>query len=294
MAQAYGNWPESIQPGTSDWKKANLITAGVDIGTTSSQAVIFCDHEIFGYANIHTGANFKNVANDVIQLAMGSSGMVLQDIRTIVATGFGGNNTKYATRIVDEIHCHAKGARYMFGPKVTTVADLGGQTMKAIRLYEWDRVRDFIMNDKCATGIGRSIEVTATYFQVPIIELGEKSLEAERDPEPISTTCYNFAMPETIGLLRQGFREEAYSENEVFAAYMLAIAWRILAMIGKLRPPEEVGDVRIYEDLAFTGGLAKNPGITKRIERELKVTALTSDYDPQLAGALGAALLAAE
>jgi activator of 2-hydroxyglutaryl-CoA dehydratase len=179
----------------------------------------------------------------------------------------------------------------MFGPTVTTVVDLGAQTTKAIRLYEWDRVRDFMMNDKCATGFGRNIEIMADILHVPIEEIGEFSLGVENDPEPVSTTCYSFAMPETIGLFRTGFREEKNSANEVVAAYIFAIAWRILGTIGKLQPLD-VGEVQVDKELAFTGGLAKNKGITRRIERELDVTALGSDYDPQLAGAIGAALLA--
>jgi activator of 2-hydroxyglutaryl-CoA dehydratase len=112
----------------------------------------------------------------------------------------------------------------------------------------------------------------------------------ENDPEPVSTTCWNFANPETLGLFRTAFREEKSSENEVIAAYLFAVAWRALGVIGKLAPLD-VGEVTVEEGLAFTGGLAKNKGITQRIERALKVTALTTDSDPMLAGAIGAALL---
>jgi benzoyl-CoA reductase subunit A len=94
-----------------------------------------------------------------------------------------------------------------------------------------------------------------------------------------------------VGLFRQGFKEDRYSENDVLATHLFALAWRILSTIGKLQPLD-VGDLTVYKEIAFTGGLAKNIGITKRLERELKVSALTSEYDPQLAGAIGAALLA--
>jgi benzoyl-CoA reductase subunit A len=292
MTQEYWKWPESSWVSdTIDWKKAKNITAGVDIGTTSSQAAIVCEGELFGYANIRTGADFKEAADSVIEQAMGSSGMKLEDIGSIAATGFGRRNASYASKMLDDIHCQAKGARFMFGPSVKTVVDLGGQTTKAIRLYDWDRVRDFKLNDKCATGMGRNIEIVCDILQVPIEEIGEKSLAVEKDREPVSTTCYAFAESETFGLFRPPYREEPYSENEVYATYLFAVAWRIMVTIGKLSTLD-IGDIRLDKELAFTGGLAKNVGITKRLERELNMTALTSDYDPQLAGAIGAALLA--
>ena len=292
MEHEYGRWPESSW--TSDkigWKEAKTITAGVDIGTTSAQSAIFCDGELFGWANIRIGACFKNAADVVIAKALGDSGLTTDKISIIAATGFGRDNAEYASIKLDEVHCHAKGARFMYGPGVTTVVDLGGQTMKAIRLYEWDRVRDITMNDKCATGQGRNIEQVCKLLHIPITEIGEKSLDVKADPEPVSTTCYAFAQTETMGQFRPEFRAEPMTENEVYATHMLAVAWRMLGAIGKLQPLD-VGEIMVYEDLGFTGGLAKNVGITKRIERELRVTVLTSEYDPMLAGAIGAALLA--
>ena len=290
MEQGYGRWPESVwQSNTLDWKKSETIVAGIDVGTTSSQAVILCDGELFGYANIYTGSDFPTIAEKVLQKAIGDSGMTLKDISAIGATGFGRKNVAFASGVFDEITCHGKGARFMFGPTVSTIVDLGAQNTKAIRMYEWDRLRDFKTNDKCATGMGRSFEMMSNILQVPIEEFGEKSLGVEKDPEPSSTTCFNFAFPETYGLIRQGFKEEKYDENEVLASYAFAVAWRILGTIGKLQPLD-IGDISVYEDLAFTGGLAKNVGVTKRIEKELNVSALSSDIDPQLAGAIGAAL----
>jgi predicted CoA-substrate-specific enzyme activase len=279
MTQEYWRWPESRWTSTDiDWKKAKTIVAGADSGTTSSQAAIFCDDLLFGYANLQTRSDFGESAKAAIIQALGPSGMAVKDIHFIVGTGWGSRNIAFAQKTVDEIHCHAKGARFMYGPAVKTVVDLGAQTCKAIRLYDWDRVRDFMINDKCATGMGRNIEVMADLLHVPIREMGEKSLAVNKDPEPVSTTCHAFADTEAIGLFREG-----YKESEVLAAYLFAIAYRIHGMAGRVNPEKE---------LAFTGGLAKNTGITKRLEREMKMTALTSEYDPQLAGAIGAALIA--
>jgi bzd-type benzoyl-CoA reductase Q subunit len=279
MANEYWRWPESNWTSQdSDWKNAKIITAGVDIGTDSSQAVIMGDSRIFGYASIRTGSDYRASAKAVMEQALGQSGIKLNDIKYIVGTGWGSPNISFARKTVDEITCHARGARFMFGPAVKTVVDLGAQTCKAIRLYDWDRIRDFQMNDKCADGFGRSIEVMADLMQVPIEEMGERSLAVEKDPEPVSTTCYAFANTEAMGLFREG-----YKESEVLAACLFAIAWRIHGTIGRVQPEKEI---------AFTGGLAKNPGIVKRIEKAMGWTALASDYDPMLAGAIGAAIIA--
>jgi benzoyl-CoA reductase subunit A len=295
MAQEYWKWPESTWTSEKiNWREGKRLTAGVDIGSTSSQAVILCDGQLYGYSSIHTGADFKAAAEKVIRQALGSGGMTLKDIGAVGSTGWGSQHASYAPLKLDEVQCHAKGARFMYGPGVHTVVDLGGQTVKAIRLYDWDRVWDFTMNDKCATGMGRNIELMSDILQIPITEMGERSLAVDKDPEPVSTTCSSFADTETVGLFRPGYKEEDYSENEVLASYLFAIEWRILGTIGKLQPLD-VGDVAIhYKELGLTGGLAKNQGITKRLERDLQATALTSEYDPQLAGAIGAALLAAE
>ena len=292
MTQDYRKWPESSWQSTAiDWRKAERVTAGVDVGTTGTQAAILCDGQLFGCASIRNGADFRKAADAAIGQAMGASGMQASDIAGIVGTGWGSRHVAHASQTIDEVHCHAKGARFMFGPEVTTVVDLGAQTTKAIRLHNWDRVLDFMMNDKCATGMGRNIEILCDILQVPIEEIGEKSLDVKMDPEPVSTTCFAFADTETIGLFRSDFREEAMTPNDVYAAHLYAVAWRILGTIGKLQPLD-VGDIAVYGELGFTGGLAKNVGVTARIERELGVTALKSAYDPQLAGAIGAALLA--
>lgn len=293
MNHKYGMWPESTWVSQElDWKHAKKIIAGVDVGTTSTQAVILCDGELFGYANLHTGADFAGIGEKALLSAMGDSGMKPSDLSAVGGTGFGKQHLGFAAKLLDDVQCHAKGARFMFGPEVKTVVDMGGQTVKAIRLFDWDRVRDFMFNDKCATGEGRSLEVLCELLHVNLTEIGPKSLEAEKDPEPVSTTCWTFAGTETLGLFgRPEFRCEKLSEAEIYASLLFAYAWRILGVIGRLSPLD-VGEIKIDGALAFTGGLAKNEGITKRIERELNVIAAKSGYDPMLAGAIGAALLA--
>jgi len=293
MNHEYGRWPESVWTSQElDWKQAERIIAGVDVGTTSTQAVILRDGKLFGYASIRTGADFAGAGEKALKLAMGEIGMRREDIAAIGGTGFGKRNIGFADRLFDEVSCCMKGARYMFGPEVRTVVDMGGQTVKAIRLFDWDRVRDFMFNDKCATGEGRSLEALCELLHVDITEIGPKSLEAEKDPEPVSTTCWTFANTETLGLFgRPEFKSEKLSEAEIYASHLFAYSWRILGVIGRLSSLE-VGEIRIDGGLGLTGGLAKNPGITKRIERDLGVEAMKSDIDPMLCGAIGAALLA--
>ena len=276
--QEYWRWPETQWTSTEiDWKKAREITAGIDVGAVSSQAAVMCDGEVCCYASLRTVPDPTESAGKALKRALEGTGLEINDIRNIAATGYGSPGVSLASKKLNEIECHARAARYMFGPTVKTVFDMGGQTSKAVKLYDWGAISDFAVNDKCAVSMGWGIEVLSDLMQIPITETGERSLAVKQDPEPVSTTCYVFANTEAMGMLRTGS-----SENEVLAAYLFAIAWRLYALIGRIKPEG---------DIAFTGGLAKNPGIVKRLEREMKITALPSRYDPQLAGAIGAALM---
>ncbi len=292
--QEYWEWPEDVWRDPSiDLKNAKEIIGGIDIGTTSTQAVLMSDGKLCSYVNLHSCADFDKGAERAYAALLKEAGISGEKIAKFGCTGWGRTHAAFADQAFDEIHCHAKGARFMYGPEIHTVVDLGGQSVKAIRLYDWDRVWDFTMNDKCATGFGRSIEELCELLEVPLEEIGALSLDVANDPEPVSTTCYAFANTETMGLFRPGFREDPMTANEVYASALFAVAWRTLGTIGKLQPLD-VGDIKVYEKLAFTGGMAKNVGITKRIERELRTEALTSRYDPMLAGAIGAALLSVD
>lgn len=166
----------------------------------------------------------------------------------------------------------------MYGPTVRTLLDMGGQDCKAIHCDEKGKVTSFLMNDKCAAGTGRGMEVFANLLAVPIEEVGDMSFRVDEEPEPVSSTCVVFAKTEATGLLRQG-----WSKEKVLAAYCAAMASRVVSLL------ERNG---MELDFAITGGIAKNPGVVKRIEKLLGVQALTPKYDTQIAGALGGALFA--
>jgi benzoyl-CoA reductase subunit A len=281
MAQEYWQWPES-RWGSSDidWKKAGTITAGIDVGAVSSQAVVMCDDNLYCYANIYTGPDSGGSANRAMEMALGGTGLKIGDIRSAVATGYGRKNVPFAQQTVNEINCHARGARFMYGPTVRTIIDLGGQASKVIKCTDYGNIVEFYFSDKCATGMGRGIELLSKLMHVPLVDMGELSLTVEKDPDPVSNTCYIYANTEAMGLFRGGVKE-----NEALAAYLYAVAYRLFILAGR---------VKVEQDIALTGGLAKNTGIVKRLERLLGMNVLTSDYDTQLAGAIGAALLAKE
>ncbi|OPY57807.1 MAG: R-phenyllactate dehydratase activator [Pelotomaculum sp. PtaU1.Bin035] len=261
-----------------DWRKAKIITAGVDVGSVSSQAVIMADGELYAFANMRTGSDSPNSAINAMNWALEGTGMALSDINFTVGTGYGRVNVPFANKAVTEIACHARGANYMYGSTVRTVLDMGGQDCKAIRIDEKGKVVSFLMNDKCAAGTGRGMEVFANLLAVPIVEVGEMSLQVEEEPAPVSSTCVVFAKTEATGLLRDGWPKE-----KVLAAYCSAMAHRVISLL------ERNG---VEKDFAITGGIGKNVGVVSRIEKELGLTALKPRYDTQIAGALGGALFA--
>jgi bzd-type benzoyl-CoA reductase Q subunit len=210
--------------------------------------------------------------------ALEETGLALEKIHFTVGTGYGRVNVPFANRPITEIACHARGANFMYGPSVRTILDMGGQDCKAIHCDERGKVTNFLMNDKCAAGTGRGMEVFAELLSIPIEEMGQLSFKVEKEPEPVSSTCVIFAKSEAVGLLRKGWPKE-----KVLAAYSSAMAHRVVELLAR---------IKVEKDFAITGGIAKNEGVVKRIESELKIEALEPQHDTQIAGALGAALFA--
>jgi bzd-type benzoyl-CoA reductase Q subunit len=281
----YWRWQEyhRIMPGKS-WKNKEVITAGVDVGSVGSKAAIMIDGEVYSWGVMRTGSNSPDSAKKVMAWAMEGTGLSLNDFKYIVGTGYGRVNVPMANKAITEIACHAKGANYIWGPSVRTVLDVGGQDIKAIRCDESGRVTSFLMNDKCAAGTGRGMEVFADLLKVPIEEIGDVSLRVDEEPPPVSCTCVAFAKTEAMGLLRKG-----WSKEKVLAAYTRAMAIRMCTLLDR---------VGCEKELVITGGQSKNIGIVSRIENILGVKCLPmpkwreSGLDPMVAGAIGAALLA--
>lgn len=275
----YWRWTESRYTNTDiKWEEGDIISAGVDVGSVSTQAVIMVDGEIYCYSSMRTGSDSPDSANNAMKWALEGTSLQLDNIQYVVGTGYGRVNVPFAKRAITEIACHARGANFIYGPEIRTVLDMGGQDCKAIRCDNRGKVTAFLMNDKCAAGTGRGMEVFADLLQVHINDVGKMSLEVEREPEPVSSTCVVFAKSEAVGLLRKGWPKE-----KVLAAYCSAMAHRVVTLLLRLG---------IEEKFAITGGIAKNIGVVKRIEDELNLKAPEPSIDPQLAGAIGAALFA--
>ncbi len=274
----YWRWDENnwVNP-ELDWRAAKIITGGVDVGSVSSQAVIMADGELYAYANTRTGYNSPESALNAMNWALeATDGMTMENFHFTTGTGYGRVKVPFANKAITEIACHARGANFMYGPTVRTVMDMGGQDLKAIRCDERGKVLSFLMNEKCAAGTGRGMEVIADLLEVPIQDVGRMSLAVDEEPPPVSNICVLFAKAEMMGLLKEG-----YSANQALAAYCSAMAYRVYT---------QIKEVDVQEDFVITGGIAKNIGIVKRLEKLLGVTSLKTEVDHQLAGAIGAAL----
>ena len=273
----YWRWQENCWIDESkNWRDAKIITAGIDVGSVSSQAVICVDGELYGYNSMRTGNNSPDSATNAINGVLEKSGMKLEDVTYVIGTGYGRVNVPFAHKAITEIACHARGANYMGGNSVRTILDMGGQDCKAIHCDEKGKVTNFLMNDKCAAGTGRGMEVISDLMQIPIAELGPRSFDVDVEPSAVSSVCVVFAKSEALGLLKAG-----YTKNKVIAAYCQAMAERVVSLIKR---------IGIEQEFFITGGIAKNSGVVKRIERLLGVESIHTKYDSQIAGALGAAL----
>ena len=274
----FWRWTESRWTNPAiDWK-GKLITSGVDVGSVSSQAVILTDGKLYAYSNMRTGSDSPDSAMKAINWAMEGTGLKLEDISYTVGTGYGRVNVPFSQRAITEIACHARGGNFMYGPSIRTILDMGGQDCKAIHCDERGKVTNFLMNDKCAAGTGRGMEVFADLLGVSINDVGDLSLDVKEEPPPVSSTCVVYAKTEATGLLRDG-----WPKNKVLAAYCSAMAHRIMTLL------ERIG---VEEDFAITGGIAKNKGVVKRLEKEVGIPIMKTEYDTQIAGAIGAALFA--
>lgn len=286
--QEYWRWPEGswVNPDI-DWKKGKIITAGVDVGSVSSQAVILVDGELFAFGNTRTGSDSPDSARKVMNMALEKSDLKEDNLDYCIGTGYGRVNVPMAQQAITEIACHARGANYMYGAEVRTVMDIGGQDCKAINCDDRGKVLNFMMNDKCAAGTGRGMEVFADLIRVPVWEIGPRSFQIEKEPPMISSTCVVFAKSEVVGLLEQGM-----PENDVMAAYCSAMAHRILELLNRLG---------VQEKFVITGGIAKNEGVVKRLEKKLGIKTMDKvwykkemrdkvPFDTQIAGAIGAAM----
>jgi len=255
-----------------------MIFAGIDIGSTMTKVVILDEHETVLASVIGpTGAAHRHLALKVMNEAAGRCGLSFETLNFIVATGYGRINVPFADKQITEITCHAKGIRAVF-PATKIIIDIGGQDSKGIKLDSEGKVANFVMNDKCAAGTGRFLEVIAETLGVQLDQMGALSLSAGTYVK-ISNICTVFAEHEVTSKLAEGA-----TIPEIVAGLHESIAGRVVNMVRHLG---------IEKDVVVTGGGAKNIGLVKAIEMKVGSPVLVPP-EPFITGALGAALLAKE
>lgn len=255
-----------------------MLVAGVDIGSLTAKAVIMNDGNILSWNIIPTGVDSELTALIVMDETLKSAGFQFDDMDYIVATGYGRINVPFARKSITEISCHARASVWLF-PGVRTILDMGGQDCKAIRCDEQGKVTDFAMNDKCAAGTGRYLERIAAALEVPLADIGERSLSAAGEAATINSYCAVFAESDVLMLLRQG-----KDSNDILAGASDAIVSRIISLLDM---------VGVVPEFSISGGVAKNTGVVRRLEVRLGLKAHIA-AEPQIVGCLGAALFAAE
>jgi len=256
------------------------ITVGVDIGSTTAKAVVLNQHETMWTAIIPSGMSPPLAGKEVFKIVLDKSQHTLEDVAFIIATGYGRVSAEFANKTVTEISCHGRGANFL-NPATRTIIDIGGQDSKAISLDEHGKVIDFMINDKCASGTGRFLETAAELvLRVRLEDLGELSARATDTPN-ISSACTVFAQTEMVSLLASGV-----SVENLVAGLHRSIASKVSSMVKR---------IGIRPTVMMTGGVAKNSGVVAAFRKELNINvAVPSNLDPQLVGALGAALIAQE
>ena len=255
-----------------------MVVAGIDIGSLSTEAVVFDDSKgIMGYSVILTGGSSKEASHLALEKALRYANVNKADIKHIVSTGCAREIADFANKKVTEITCLARGVTHLF-PDARTIIDIGGQDTKVIRADDKGRVLEFDMNDKCAAGTGRFLEVMAKALNVDMDKMGERSLHYQNDLT-ISSICTVFAESEVVSLVSEGRPVE-----DILHAIHNAIADRTMGLLERLGEAEPRA--------VMTGGVAKNIGVVKALEERLP-TPLAIYYEPQIVGALGAALIGA-
>jgi predicted CoA-substrate-specific enzyme activase len=254
----------------------NKAYAGVDIGSSTAKSVVLIDGEVAGFAILPTGPRPEDSGHQVLLDAIKNTGRSRKDINFVVATGYGRISAPFADTTVTEITCHATGGYYTNG-RTRTIIDVGGQDCKVIRLDQYGHIIDFAMNDKCAAGTGRFLDLLSRILGVHLEDLGPLSSKSTEDIA-ISSTCIVFAESEVVSLLARG-----ESQENIIRGVHLAMAQRIAGMLSR---------TGVEQDFIFSGGGAKNSGLRNALEEVLHAEIIIPDKDPQLLGALGAAVLA--
>jgi len=255
-----------------------MIVAGCDVGSLTAKAVIMKGEEILAAQVMRAKSHPEESAREVMAKALEQAGLVLQEISYCVGTGYGRESISFANRVESEIACHGRGAQWKM-PSVRMVIDIGGQDAKAIRLDDQGNVVRYVYNDKCASGTGRFLEVMADALNIDLNEMGAVS-QSSHNPVSISNQCVIFAETEIVSLINEG-RNIA----DIVSGLHQALAHRVAAL---------AKSIDLEDDIVMTGGVAKNEGMFAALGKALGRPLKKTQRDPQINGALGAAIFAAE
>jgi predicted CoA-substrate-specific enzyme activase len=252
-------------------------TLGIDIGSVFSKGVICVDRKIKAYSILPSGGNFKEASQKVIEETLKKACISMGDISKTIATGYGASSITSSPTVITDISCISKGVINLF-PSVRTIIDIGGQFSKVIKIDEFGRITDFILNEKCAGGSGRFLQVIAHLLRIDIEEIGPLSLKSKK-PVNFNTGCAVFAESEAISRISGGA-----SKEDILAGVHKAMASKIINLV------ERAG---LICDCALTGGGAKDIGLVKELEEGLGISLFISE-EPQIVAAYGASLIAQE
>ncbi len=252
-----------------------MITIGIDIGSITAKGALLIDGKIAGTKVMFTGYNSEQAGKAVFNELLAEFDVDESKVDKIVSTGYGRNNVEFSDKSITEITCHGAGANFQ-NPEARTIIDIGGQDSKAMSIDSNGKVTDFAMNDKCAAGTGRFLEVMARALEVQLTDFGTLSLNSN-NPAKISSLCTVFAESEVISLISKG----EYREN-IMAGIHESIASRVASLAKR---------VGVTEPIMMTGGVAKNIGVVKAMENKLAASVVVAEA-PQENGAIGAAVLA--
>ncbi len=252
-----------------------MITAGIDIGSITTKVVFIKDGGIVGSSVDFTGYNPDKNGRRIYDELRQKLEIDQSSVERTVSTGYGRNSVSFSDKSLTEILCHGAGAHYM-NPSVRGIIDIGGQDSKAMVVNHDGKVTDFVMNDKCAAGTGRFLEVMARALEANLDQFGEISLEADK-PAQISSTCTVFAESEVISLISKGETRE-----NIIAGIHESVATRVSALARR---------ISIREPVMMTGGVARNSGVVRSLEKKLGMDLIVLD-SAQVIGAIGAAVMA--
>lgn len=275
-----------------------MLVAGVDVGAKNISVVILRDSAVLSYYIAGSGGEGAAASRQAIEEALKQAGFNFDDLETVVSTGCGKNSVPFATRQSSEVMCQARGALWLF-PQARTVINLGAVSSRVISINEKGRVQTFATNDKCAAGSGLFLESMSRLLQIPVQQMGELALKEEHKPGfpvtvkeydedgdllpakemEVSSRCAVFAESEVISHIHKGV-----SGEQILAGLHNAIADRIMELVSK---------VTVRPEVVLTGGIARDMAIVAALERRLGIKPLVPE-EPQIVGALGAAILASE